>query len=184
MKRSGFAALAMAFAMSVSFTACGSSDSSSGSSAQSTTAAAEKDMKPFQDMAGEYKCTFVIVNMRAEGYNDNEVTKRFKDSTITVNADGTLVMEGKTLNLTAYKHENAYCTYLVSVDDSGNGCKSASSGFNKLYGSEDYDGPSYFDYTAKGTDQGGEPAKDDTIDMYYSPAGTTDWFFSLEFHRV
>ena len=183
MKRSKFAALAMAFALGVTFTGCGSSDSSSGSSAQSTTAA-EKDMKPFQDMAGEWTCTFTIVNIRAEGYTSADVDKRFKDSKITISDTGTLTMEGKPLSLTAYKSSNAYRTYLVSVDDSGNGCTSADSGFNKLYGKEDYDGPSYFEYTAKGTDQGGEAAKEDVIDMYYSPAGTTDWFFSLEFKRV
>ena len=183
MKKSRFAALALAFAMGMTFTGCGSSDSSSESSAQSTTAA-EKDMKPFKDMAGEWVCTFTIVNIRAEGYTSADVDKRFKDSKITIGDDGSLTMEGNKLSLSAYKSENAYRTYLVSVDDSGNGFKGPAIGFQKLYGNEDYDGPSYFEYTAKGTDQGGEAAKEDVIDMYYTPAGTTDWFFSLEFKRV
>ena len=180
MKKTGMAVLTAALMLGMTFTGCGSS--SSGSSSQS--AAAEKDMKPFQDMAGEYVCTWTSTNMRCEGYESNEIDKRFKDKTIKISNDGSLSMEDKVFDLTAYKHTNAYCTYLVSVDNSGNGCKSADSGFGKIYGTEDYDGPSYFEYTAKGTDQGGMAAEEDVIDLYYSPAGTTDWYFSMTYKRV
>ena len=173
--RKSLAAFTAAIMLSLTLTSCGSSSSSS---------APAKDMKPFQDMAGEYVCTWTTTNIRCEGYESNDIDKRFKDQHITLSSEGTLTMEGKTFELTAYKHSNAYCTYLVSVDDSGNGCKSADSGFGKVYGTEDYDGPSYFDYTAKGTDQGGEAASEDTIDMYYSPAGTTDWYFAMTYKRV
>lgn len=180
MRKTGIAALTAALILGMSFTGCGSS----GSSSSSQSAAAEKDMKPFQEMAGEYVCTWTTTNIRCEDYTSAEVDTRFKDQHITISSDGSLSMEGKIHDLTAYKHTNAYRTYLVSVDDSGNGCKSADSGFGKVYGSEDYDGPSYFEYTAKGTDQGGEAAGEDVIDLYYSPAGTTDWYFSMTYKRV
>lgn len=182
MKRSGIAAIAASIALGLTFTGCGSSSSESASSSQS--AAAEKDMKPFQDMAGEYVCTWTSTNIRCEGYESKDVDARFKDKHITISNDGSLSMDGKVLDLTAYKHTNAYRTYLVSVDNSGNGCKSADSGFGGVYGAEDYDGPSYFEYTAKGTDQGGMAAEEDMIDLYYSPSGTTDWYFSMTYKRV
>ena len=181
MKKSRITAIAAAIMLGASMTGCGSS---SGSSSSQSSTAAEKNMKPFQDMAGEYVCTWTTANIRCEGYTDADVNKRFKDQHITISSEGSLSMEGKTHDLTAYKHSNAYCTYLVSVDDSGNGCKSADSGFNGIYGSEDYDGPSYFEYTAKGTDQGGTAAEEDYIDLYYSPSGTTDWYFAMTYKRV
>lgn len=165
-------AAAACAALVCTFTACGSSSSSE----------AKKDTKAFTEMAGTYTCTYVIVNMRAEGYNDSEVKDRFKGKEIILADDGSLTMEGNTFHMTANTNGNAYITYLVTVDESG--FKYSDAGSSKEYGSTDYDGPSFFEYTAKGTDTGlGDATEKDMIDMYYSPSGTTDWYFALTFEK-
>ena len=182
MNISKIAAAAMALTLCVpAFTACGSKESTNSNNSSSSKASSGIGEKAFKDMAGEYTCTSSIVNIRAEGYESKDIKDRFVSKTIKISDDGTLTMEGKEHKMTAYKSENAYNTYLVSVDDSGNGYDGKS--FNQIYGTKEYDGPSYFMFTAKGTDQDGDKVEKDTIELYFSPEGTQDWFFALDYSK-
>jgi len=173
-----FAAAAMALTLCIpAFTSCGSKESTSSSSKESSGI----NEKAFKDMAGEYTCTSSIVNIRAEGYESKDIKDRFVSTIIKISDDGTLTMEGTEHKMTAYKSENAYNTYLVSIDDSGNGYDGNS--FNQIYGTKEYDGPSYFMFTAKGTDQDGYKVEKDTIELYFSPKGTEDWYFALDYSK-
>ncbi|MBR6336854.1 MAG: hypothetical protein IKR76_03890 [Ruminococcus sp.] len=174
-------AVIMAAAMTLALVSCGDDDSSKKSKSKSSSSQAS--MKKFDEMAGEYECYDVITNFNGSdaGYRPSEAEERFKGSTIKLEGDK-LEMEGREYDLKASKSENGYYTYMVVIKDNGYDEKPHNS--DRKFCDEGFEGPVWFMYAKEGTDQGGEtPLDKDTIEMYYSPKGTQDWYFALDFHR-
>ena len=176
--------LLTALALTFALTACGDSDSSSSKKSKKKDSSSQSvDMSMFEDMAGEYECTYVITNFNAmdAGVKSADADKRFMGMTATLK-DDTLTLDNKTYTLSAKKSENLYYTYTVSVKESGYDGKPHND--DRKFADADFDGPVYFMYTKAGTDQGlGEVTAEDLLEIYYSPSGTQDWYFSLDFKR-
>lgn len=177
-------ALITALAMLTGFSGCGNDKDSSSSPAAESSASSgtEKNNEAFEKMAGSFRCTSVIVNFNGmdDGYKDSDIEKKYKDSIIEVTEDGILKMDGKEFPLKAKKSD--MFDNLVIVENSGYDGKSHNS--DRKFADKDFEGPIYFNYASKGTDPwatGG--LENDFIDLYYSPAGTEDWYFSMEFQR-
>ena len=173
-------ALIMAAAMTLTLVSCGDDDSSDKKKSKSSSSV---DMSKYDDMAGEYECVDVITNFNAmdAGYKDSDTEARFKGKTITLSGDK-LEMEGNTFELKAKKSENLYYTYMVVIKDNGYDEKPHND--DRKFCDEDYEGPVWFMFAKEGTDQGGDtPVAKDTIEIYYSPAGTQDWYFALTYEK-
>lgn len=175
-----FTALVMTLALS----SCGSDEeSSSRKKKKSSESSSQADMSKYDDMAGEYECTGVITNFNAmdAGYKDSDTEARFKGTVIKLDGDK-LEMEGNTFEMKAKNSENLYYNYMVSIVDSG--FDGGSHNSDRKFCDEAFEGPVYFMFAKEGTDQGLEELVDkDTIEMYFSPAGTQDWYFALDFKR-
>ena len=177
--------LALALTLTLCLAACGNDDSESksGKSKKNDSSSQAVDMSRFEDMAGEYECVGVITNFNAmdAGVKSADADARFKG--MSARLDGsTLEIDGRTFELEADKSENLYYTYIVTVKESGYDKKPHNS--DRKFADEGFDGPVYFMFTKAGTDQGlGEVTSEDTIDLYWSPEGTTDWYFSLDLKR-
>ncbi len=176
MKKTFMIAAGLIMAMSVS--ACGSDKS--GSSASS--AASEANSKPdkrFEEMAGEYTVRNVNVNGTVSGFDTAETENRFKDMHFSITAEGKLMIDGGEYTLKAKKSD--MFDYLVCVTESG---YDGSTRNGKGYTENDYEGPVWFNYGAKGTDPFAyEPLEEDYIDMYYSLPGTENWVCSMDCYR-
>lgn len=174
-------AVIMAAAVAFALVSCGDDDSSSKKKSKSSSSSV--DMSKFDDMAGEYECVDVITNFNAmdAGYKSADTEERFKGKTITLSGDK-LEIEGKTFELKAKKSENLYYTYMVVIKDNGYDEKPHNS--DRKFCDEDFEGPVWFNFAKEGTDQGSDtPVAKDTIEIYYSPAGTQDWYFALTYEK-
>ncbi len=173
----------MAAAMTLALVSCGDSDSDSSKKSKDKSSSSSVDMSKFDDMAGEYECVSVINNFNGSdaGYKDKDVDERFMGKTITLTGDK-LEMEGKTFELKAKKSENTYYNYMVVIKDNGYDEKPHNS--DRKFCDTEFEGPVWFMFAKEGTDQGGDtPVDKDTIEMYFSPKGTQDWYFALDFKR-
>lgn len=176
-------AVILAAAMTLALVSCGDDDSSEKKSKKDKSSSSSVDMSKFDDMAGEYECVDVITNFNGTdaGLKDSYAEERFKGITVKMDGDK-LEMEGSSFSLNAKKSENLYYTYMVIAKDSGYDEKPHNS--DRKFCHKDYEGPVWFMFAKEGTDQGGDtPVAKDTIEMYYSPSGTQDWYFALTFEK-
>ena len=135
--------------LAVSVSACGS-DKSGSSASSASSAASEANSKPdkrFEEMAGEYIVRNVNVNGTVSGFDSAETESRFKDMHFSITAEGKISIDGTEYTLKAKKSD--MFDYLVCVTESGYD-GSSSGGSN--YTENDYEGPVWFNYGAKGTD--------------------------------
>ena len=160
----------LALTMALSLASCGDDDGSKSSK--------KKD----KEETGEYECTFVILNFYGSdaGEKSADVEARFQGTSLTISGEK-LSMEGGEFTISPEKSDNLYYNYLVTVKESGYNVRANHS--ERKYAEKDFDGPAWFMYAAAGTDQGGSAPEKDTIELYYSPAGTEDWYYSLTYTR-
>ena len=139
--------------------------------------------KAFEVMAGEYVCTYANTGIACKNMERATVRDMFKGTNLTVTEDGVLEMNGSSYQLTAHEPHVSTETYLLLID--GNGCEYENNDFGSVYANEDLEGPSNIRFIAKGQDIGFNDVKaKDTIEIFYSPAGTDQWYYDLEFCRV
>lgn len=132
----------------------------------------------FDDMAGTYKCTKVIVNVHGikAGYKSSEVENALLGSEVKITSDGKLEMLGTSYDLEEpKKSDNSGWSSVYIV---GNGYTGPDT-------SPDYDfgGPMYFCYVPEGKQVAADvKASSDYLEMYYTPAGTSEWYFAFEYY--
>ena len=111
------------------------------------------------------------------------IKSMFKGKRLTITPNGTLEMDGNTYHMSVHEPRGYLYTYIFTIDESG--CKYEDGDFRGPYSTAEFEGPSYFNYIVKSHDIGFNDEQEmDEIEMYYSPAGTEDWHFVLEFNRV
>ena len=139
--------------------------------------------KAFEQMAGEYVCEYADTGISCKNMERKTVKDMFEGTKITVSEDGVLEMGGTEYQLEAHEPLSMYETYLLLIE--GNGCEYENNDLGNVYAYEDFEGPSNVRFTIKGQDIGfnGTKAKD-YIEIYYSPAGTDQWYYDLGFCRV
>ena len=173
----------LALTMALSLAACGDDDGSKSSKKKDKEETVSKvDTAALEAMAGEYECTFVILNFYGSdaGEKSADVEARFQGTSLSISGEK-LSMEGGEFTISPEKSDNLYYNYLVTVKESGYNVRANHS--ERRYAEKDFDGPAWFMYAAAGTDQGGSAPEKDTIELYYSPAGTEDWYYSLTYTR-
>ena len=173
----------LAGALALGLVACGDDDSSKSSKKKDKEETVSTvDTAALEAMAGEYECTFVIVNIYADdaGYKSSDIEAQYMGSTLTISGEK-MDLAGNSNTISPAKSDNLYYNYLVTVKESGYNDKASHSG--RKYASADFDGPAWFMYAAAGTDQGFGAIEKDTIELYYSPAGTEDWYWTLTYTK-